>query len=97
MFGKIDQYEVQAYYQRALRCLSMIYTANESSLCLNDFAYKLNHKLLRINADNALGTLEINLNQNNTLTKLSFWALKKTVDRDYKTLNSMFTRLGIEE
>jgi len=75
----------------------MIVKANENSALLNDFAYKLNHKLLRINADNAFETLEMNLSRNNTLTKLSFWALKKAIDRDYKTLSSMFARHGIEK
>ena len=96
MFGKIDQNEVHVYRQKNLQCLSMIFKANENSALLNDFAYKLNHKLLRINADNAFETLEMNLSRNNTLTKLSFWALKKAVDRDYKTLSSMFSRHGIE-
>jgi hypothetical protein len=96
MFGKIDQNEVHVYRQKNLQCLSMIFKANENSALLNDFAYKLNHKLLRINADNAFETLEMNLSRNNTLTKLSFWALKKAVDRDYKTLSSMFARHGIE-
>ena len=96
MFGKIDQNEVHVYRQKNLQCLSMIFKANENSALLNDFAYKLNHKLLRINADSAFETLEMNLSRNNTLTKLSFWALKKAVDRDYKTLSSMFARHGIE-
>ena len=96
MFGKIDHNEIHAYHQKTLRCLSMIYTANDNSALLNDFAYKLNHRLLRINADSAFDTLEMNLSGNNTLTKLSFWALKKAVDRDYKTLSSMFARHGIE-
>ena len=96
MFGKIDQNEVHEYHQKNLRCLSMIFKANDNAALLNDFAYKLNHKLLRVNADNAFNTLEMNISGNNTLTKLSFWALKKAVDRDYKTLSSMFARHGIE-
>ena len=96
MFGKIDQNEVHVYRQKNLQCLSMIFKANENSALLNDFAYKLNHKLLRINADNAFEILEMNISRNNTLTKLSFWALKKAVDKDYKTLSSMFARHGIE-
>ena len=97
MFGKIDQNEVFVYHQKNLRCLSMIVKANENSALLNDFAYKLNHKLLRTNADNAFDILEVNYSRNNTLTKLSFWALKKAIDRDYKTLSSMFARHGIEK
>ena len=97
MFGKIDQNEVHVYRQKNLQCLSMIFKANENSALLNDFAYKLNHRLLRINADSAFDTLEMNLSGNNTLTKLSFWALKKAIDRDYKTLSSMFARHGIEK
>lgn len=77
MFGKIDQNEVYVYHQKNLRCLLMMFKANDNSALLNDFAFKLNLKLFRTNTDNAFDILEVNLSRNNTLTKLSFWALKK--------------------